>query len=50
MPFSKISNLKGPGRLNRTKCIIVGYDAELRKAGCHHSEDQDIGLSEGGEC
>ena len=50
MPFSKTPNLNGPNELKRTKCIIVRYDAQLRKAGCHHGEDQDIGLSGGGEC
>ena len=45
MPFSKT-----PDGLKQTKCIIVHYDAQLRKAGCHHGEDQKIGLSGGGEC
>ena len=43
-------DLKGPDGLKRTKCTIGRYDAQLRKAGCHHGEDQDIGLSGNGEC
>ena len=50
MSFSKTPNFKEPDGLKRTKYIIVRYDAQLRKAGCHHGEDQDIGLSGGGEC
>ena len=50
MSFSKTPNFKEPDGLKRTKYIIVRIDAQLRKAGCHHGEDQDIGLSGGGEC